>query len=124
MSNPYSMTIAPFVFPGSTFLVAWPDTVVKMRIEELITLRGGTLVTREPQYLVGERGMTPVQFWIGAGEYDRLQNWERMEEALIFLSSETPFPAPELEKIFWYIRENRNDIIEKIFHDNLTAKLC
>ena len=124
MGNPYVLKIAPFVYEDSTFLITCRDAVVKMRIEQHITQQGGTLVALSPRYIVGENGMSPVQFWIGAGQYDLLQNRDRLEEALIFLSSETPFPDHELEKIYWYIRENRDQVIDKIFADNLTETLA
>ena len=124
MDNPYIFKIDPFVYENSTFLVTCSDGVVKMRIEQHIIQQGGTLAVQSPRYIVGDHGMSPVQFWIGAGQYDLLQNWERLEEALVFLSSETPFPDHELEKIYWYIRENRDQVIDKIFEDNLTETLA
>ena len=124
MGNPYTLKIDPFVYENSPFLVTCHDAVVKMRIEQHILQRGGELAVQSPRYIVGDNGMSPVQFWIGAGQYDLLQNWERLEEALIFLSSETPFPDQELEKIYWYIRENRDQVIDKIFADNLTETLA
>ena len=123
MSNPYTLKIDPFAYESSTFWVTCTDAVVKMRIEQHITQHGGTLSAEKPDYLVGERGLSPVQFWIGAGQYDVLQTRERLEETLVFLSSATPFPDHELEKIYWYIRENRDQVIEKIFSDNLTETL-
>ena len=124
MSNPYTRKIVPFEYENSTFLVTCTDAVVKMRIEQHITQQGGILAVQSPSCIVGENGMTPVQFWIGAGQYDLLQNRDRLEEALIFLSSETPFPDHEQEKIYWYIRENRDQVIDKIFADNLTETLA
>ena len=124
MGNPYTLKIDPFVYENSPFLVNCRDAVVKMRIEQHILQQGGTLAVQSPRHIVGDNGMSTVQFWIGAGQYDLLQNWERLEEALIFLSSETPFPDHELEKIYWYIRENRDQVIDKIFADNLTETLA
>ena len=124
MGNPYTLKIDPFVYENSTFLVTCRDAVVKMRIEQHIIQQGGNLAVQSLRYIVGDNGMSTVQFWIGAGQYDLLQNWERLEEALIFLSSETPFPDCELEKIYWYIRENRDQVIDKIFADNLTETLA
>lgn len=119
----YTARIDPFVFEGKTFSVACTDAVVRGRIENYITEHGGILSHQSPDYLVGEIGLTPVQFWIGIGEYDRLQRSERLEEALIFLSSDTPFPDRERENVLWYIRENREEIIGSILKENLTDAL-
>lgn len=119
----YTTRIDPFVFEGQTFSVRCADAVVRQRIENFITDNGGTLDHREPDFLVGENGLSPVQFWVGAGEYDRLQRNERLEEALIFLSSETPFSTRERENVLWYIRENREEIVSRILEENLTDAL-
>ena len=71
----------------------------------------------------GEGAGALVQFWIGAGEYDSLQRGERMEECLIFLSSDTIFSVGEKENVCWYIRENRDAVISKILEENLIAAL-
>lgn len=124
MSSPhYYNTIPPIAFAGKTFLVRYPDAVIRGRIESHILEHGGALAVQGADYLVGESGMTPVQFWIGAGEYDRLQKNERLEEALVFLSSETPFTDRERENVLWYIRENREEIISKILEENLIDTL-
>ena len=75
MGNPYTLKIDPFVYENSTFLVTCHDAVVKMRIEQHIIQQGGELAVQNPCYIVGDHGMSPVQFWIGAGQYDLLQNW-------------------------------------------------
>ena len=119
MSKHYVKTMERFHFVGSSFWVGCSDVVVRQRIESYITEHGGVLTVQEPDYTVGESGLTPVQFWIGAGEYDRLQRNERLEEALIYLSSDTAFPQQELENIHWYIRENREEIIGAILRESL-----
>ena len=118
-----SDTIAPIAFAGKKFSVKHPDAVIRQRIEEYVLEHGGILSVRTPDYLVGENGLTPVQFWIGAGEYDRLQKNERLEEALIFLSSDTPFSERERENVLGYIRENREEIIGSILGENLADAL-
>lgn len=112
----YAITVNPFDFPNQTFLVTCSDPVIRGRIEAFILEQGGALDAGGIQ--VGGSGLTPVQFWIGAGEYDRLQKSERLEEAMIFLTSETPFAPAEREKVLWYIRENRDEIIGKILTEN------
>ena len=119
----YGLTIRPFEYKGSTFCVTCRDAVIRGRIASFIEENGGTLTDRNSDYLVGENGMTPVQFWIGAGEYDRLQKNERLEEVLIFLSSETSFTEDEREKVLWYIRENREEVISKILEEDLVDTL-
>ena len=119
----YGITIAPFAFQGQTFCVALPDAVIRERIESFVLDQGGALSGQDADILVGGSGLTPVQFWIGAGEYDRLQKNERLEEALIFLTSQTPFSPAEREKVLWYIRENREEIIGKILEENLIDTL-
>ena len=120
----YTTRIDPFVFEGKPFSVLCADAVVRMRISSFITERGGILDHQMPDYIIGgESGLTPVQFWIGAGEYDRLQRNERLEETLIFLSSDTPFSARERENVLWYIRENREEIVGKILKENLADAL-
>jgi len=120
----YSLKIAPIPFSGKKFHINWQDAVVSLRLEEYITEHGGILDSRNPDYLVSDGGLTPVQFWIGAGEFDRIQRHERMEEALVFLSSGTVFPKQETENMFWYIRENRSDVIGKILEENLTDAMA
>ena len=119
----YDIRIDPFEFENKTFFVACRDRVIQGRIEDYITGHGGTLSTQCPDVVIGENGLTPVQFWIGAGEYDSLQRGERMEECLIFLSSDTVFTPGEMENVCWYIRENRDAIISKILEENLIAAL-
>ena len=119
----YSMTIPAIVCAGKKFCVLWQDVVIRQRVESFILEQGGILDARNPDYLVAENGMTPVQFWIGTGEYDRIQKHERMEEALVFLSSETVFAEPERQNMLWYIRENREEIIGKILEENLIETL-
>ena len=119
----YHDRIDAFEYENRTFWVAWHDQVVRGRIEDFIQSHGGTLSPQSPDVCVGENGLTPVQFWIGAGEYDRLQRNERMEETLIFLSSDTVFPPQEQENILWYIRENRAAILDKILAENLPRAL-
>lgn len=120
----YSDTIGPISFAGKTFSVLYPDAVIRQRIEGYVLEHGGVLSHQAPDYRVGENGLTPVQFWIGAKEYDRLQRNERLEEALIFLSSDTPFSGRERENVLWYIREYREEIIGKILEQNLTDALA
>ena len=123
-SQHYTKTIAPISFAGKTFCAVCSDAVIRQRVESFVLEHGGTLTAQAPGYMVGgETGLTPVQFWIGAGEYDRIQKHERLEEALIFLSSETPFPQRERENVLWYIRENREQIIGKILEENLLEAL-
>lgn len=119
----YSLTIPAIAFEGRTFFVQWPDVVVRERIETVITEKGGILDAWNPAYLVGEKGMTPVQFWIGAGEFDRIQKHERLEEALVFLTARAPFSDRERENVLWYIRENREEIIAAIEKENLIDTL-
>ena len=119
----YDIRIDPFEFEKKTFFVACRDRVVQGRIEDYITGHGGTLSVQNPDVLIGENGLTPVQFWIGAGEYDSLQRGERMEETLIFLSSDTVFSNRERENVLWYIRENRDAVVEKILEENLSRAL-
>ena len=120
----YETRLDPFVYEGRTFCVTCRDAVVRQRIMDYITERGGILGTQNPDHLIGDNGLTPVQFWIGAGEYDRLQRGERMEESLVFLSSDTPFSDREQENVLWYIRENRDSIISKILEENLIEALA
>ncbi|MBQ8237164.1 MAG: hypothetical protein IJZ39_03325 [Oscillospiraceae bacterium] len=119
----YSMTVPAIVCAGKTFCVLWPDAVIRQRVESFVLERGGILDERSPDYLVGDSGMTPVQFWIGAGEFDRIQKHERLEEALVFLSADAPFSDRERENMLWYIRENREEIIGKILEENLIDTL-
>lgn len=120
----YVTTIQPITFSEKTFFVLCPDVVIRERIERYVLDHGGILRAQKPDYLIGgEAGLTPVQFWIGAGEYDRLQKYERLEESLIFLSSGTPFDPREQENILWYIRENREEIIGKILDESLADAL-
>ena len=119
----YSTRIDPFSFVGQTFCVLCADAVVRMRIENYITEHGGSLTHHSPDFLIGENGLTPVQFWIGAGEYDLLQRDQRMEEVMIFLASETAFSDRERENVLWYIRENRKQVIGKILEENLIDAL-
>lgn len=119
----YDIRIDPFEFEKETFFVACRDRVIQGRIEDYITGHGGVLTAQCPDVTIGENGLTPVQFWIGAGEYDSLQRGERMEECLIFLSSDTVFAPGEKENVCWYIRENRDAVISKILEENLVAAL-
>ena len=119
----YDIRIDPFDFEKKTFFVTCRDRVVQSRIEDYITGHGGTLSAQCPDVTIGENGLTPVQFWIGAGEYDSLQRGDRMEECLIFLSSDTVFAPSETENVCWYIRGNRDAVISKILEENLTAAL-
>lgn len=120
----YTIRLDPFIYKGKTFSVCCADAVIGHRIESFITEQGGSLVRQNPDYCIGGSGLTHVQFWIGAGEYDRLQRNERLEEVLIFLASDTPFPPQEREKIIWYIRENREEIMDRILKENLTDALA
>ena len=120
----YTTKIEPFRFVGQTFCVRCADGVIRMRIEQYVTDHGGSLSIHNPDFLIGEGGLTPVQFWIGAGEYDLLQRDQRMEEVMIFLSSETVFSARERENVLWYIRENREQVISKILEENLIDALA
>ena len=119
----YDIRIDPFTFENQSFFVTCRDRVVQGRIEDYICGHGGTLAVQSPDVVIGENGLTPVQFWIGAGEYDTIQRGERMEEVLIFLSSDTVFTPGETENICWYIRENRDAVISKILEENLIAAL-
>ena len=119
----YSLTIPSIEFKDKTFFVLWPDVVIRDRIETVILEKGGVLNAKAPDYLVGENGMTPVQFWIGAGEFDRIQKHERLEEAMVFLTAEAPFSRQERENVLWYIRENREEIIGAILAENLIDTL-
>ena len=118
----YETRIEAFDFPRQSFFVACRDAVVGQRIAAYIEEHGGSLKPNA-DFSIGENGLTPVQFWIGAGEYDRLQRSERMEETLIFLSSDTPFSATERENVLWYIRENRDAVLERILEENLLDAL-
>lgn len=120
----YTTRLDPFDYQGKTFAVFCADAVVGHRIESFIIEQGGSLEPQNPDYRIGTNGLTPVQFWIGAGEFDRLQRNERLEETLIFLSSDTVFPRQERENIIWYIRENREEVIGKILEENLTDALA
>ena len=119
----YDIRIDPFEFENKKFYVACRDRVIQGRIEDYITGHGGVLSVQSPDVVIGENGLSPVQFWIGAGAYDTLQRGERMEEVLIFLSSDTLFAPGEVENICWYIRENRDAVISRILEENLTAAL-
>ena len=119
----YSIRIDPFEFENLTFSVVCRDRVIQGRIQDYICGHGGRLSAQNPDVVIGEHGLTPVQFWIGAGAYDLLQRGERMEEALIFLSSDTVFAPGEVENICWYIRENRDAVIAKILEENCTTAL-
>lgn len=126
-NHQYTDKISPIQFKGKTFLVDYPDGVIQIRIEDYLQEHGGVLQEEEPDYLICQPGsvhagnvilLTPVQFWIGAGEYDRLQKSERKEEALIFLASDTEFSNREQGNIYWYIRENKKEIFDAIMEEN------
>ena len=74
----YDIRIDPFEFENKKFYVSYRDRVIQGRIEDYITGHGGILSVQCSDVLIGENGLTPVQFWIGAGEYDSLQRGERI----------------------------------------------
>ena len=130
--NRYTQTIEPIVFSGRSFSVRFDNAAERSRIETHLLTQGGTLTDRNADYLVCEQTsvstdgvtvLTPVQYWVGAQAFDQLRSEDRMEEVLIFLSSATPFPSEEAAQVLWYIRENREAVIQVLLEKNLTEAL-
>ena len=81
----YNTRLEPIVFAGRRFDVVCTDVVIRNRVTDYILEKGGCLSTREPDYVI--RGleelpsgvgiqMTYIQFWLAAGEADRIQMHE------------------------------------------------
>lgn len=128
----YTTKLNPVVFAGKGFAVTCPDVVIRIRVQDYITGRGGILTQTDPDYVIYTPGqaqltqglaavyLTPVQFWMAARELDRIQRHEWVEASLAFLGSDSPFEEAQEEKILWYIRDNREKIVTEMVKENVT----
>lgn len=125
----YTTPLDEISFADATFRVTGPDNVVRMQVTDYIREHGGTLVPEKADYCIALSGeieelvegilLTPIQFWLAARELDRIQQHEWVEASLAFLGSGTTFPVVNAEKIFWYIRDNREKVAEEMIRQNI-----
>lgn len=131
----YTTKLEPIVFSGKGFRVTCADPVIRIRVEDYITEKGGLLTGAAPDYLIYTPTevypeeetravrLTPIQFWMAAGEVDRLQKHEWVEASLAFLGSGSAFSAANEQKILWYIRDNRDAIISGMLRAGVTESI-
>ena len=131
----FSTKLDPIIFSGRGFFVSCADPVIRMQVEDYITARGGVLSVRDADYVIYHTDaempvdagncvmLTYIQFWLAASELDRIQKHEWVESCLAYLGSGSVF-APGLEqKIFWYIRDNREKIIDAMLAFSATEAI-
>ena len=123
----YTAKLEPIVFAGKGFAVTCPDVVIRNRVTDYITEHGGALTHLKPDYCIytdspmdGVISLTPIQFWLAAGELDRVQLHELVEASLAYLGSDSALEEKQEEKLLWYIRDNREKVVEEILRQNVT----
>ena len=131
----YTTPLAPIVFPGKRFRVTCPDVVIANRVVDYLTEQGGILSVERPDYLIYSAGhldpaeisnavcLTPIQFWMAARELDRIQLHEWVEASLAYLGSDSAFTREQEDKILWYIRDNREKIVDEMLHMGVTEAI-
>lgn len=123
----YTAKLEPIVFTGKGFAVTCPDVVIRNRVVDYITANGGTLTHMKPDYCIytdsamdGVISLTPIQFWLAAGELDRIQQHELVEASLSYLGSDSTLEMKQEEKLLWYIRDNREKVVAEMLRQNVT----
>ena len=131
----FSTKLDPICFSGSRFFVSCADPVIRMQVEGYITAKGGVLSVHDNDYIIyntnteipADNGqsvmLTYIQFWLAAGELDRIQKHEWIEASLAYLGSGSAFDAAKEQKIFWYIRDNREKIIDALLNAGATESI-
>ena len=131
----YTTCLERIDFPGKKFLVTCPDVVIRNRVVDYLTEQGGILSVDSPDYLIYTPGhidealdtaavcLTPIQFWMAARELDRIQRHEWVEASLAFLGADAPFSQKEEEKILWYIRDNRESVVDEMLRMGVTEAI-
>ena len=131
----YTTRLERIDFPGKKFLVTCPDVVIRNAVADHLTEQGGILSVDRPDYLIYTPGhidgavetdaicLTSVQFWMAARELDRIQRHEWVEASLAFLGSDSPFSQAETEKILWYIRDNREKVVDAMLEGSVTEAI-
>lgn len=131
----YTTKLEPIIFPGKAFCVACTDVVIRNRVVDFIAEQGGCLTQTGADYIICSPGaetapdaggcvmLTHIQFWMAAGELDRLQKHEWVEASLAFLGSDSTFPAADKEKMLWYIRDNREKIVSAMLENSITEAI-
>lgn len=126
----YATRMEPIVFSGKGFCVTCSDVVIQNRVVDYIAEKGGSLTRNKPDYVIYSPGadyplefgncvmLTYIQFWMAAGELDRIQQHEWVEASLAYLGSDSPFNREQEEKILWYIRDNRDKILSAMLEQS------
>ena len=132
----YTTRLDAIEFPGKRFLVTCPDVVIRGSVADYVTDHGGILTVDRPDYLIYTPGhldetvvstairLTSIQFWLAARALDRIQRHEWVEASLAFLGADSPFSAEEEEKIFWYIRDNREKVVDEMLRMSATEAIA
>ena len=116
----YNTRLEPIEFAGRRFHVPCADVVIRNRVTDYILEKGGCLSVQEPDYVI--RGLeelpsgtgiqlTYIQFWLAAGEADRIQMHEWVEGSLAWLGADSAIDPVCEEKVVWYIRDNREKLL-------------
>ena len=132
----YTTRLDAIDFPGKKFLVTCPDVVIRNAVADYLTDRGGILSVDSPDYLIYTPGhleetaptaairLTAIQFWLAARALDRIQRHEWVEASLAFLGADSPFSPAEEEKILWYIRDNRDKVVDEMLRMSATESIA
>ena len=132
----YTTRLDAIGFPGKRFLVTCPDVVIRNAVADFVTEKGGILSVQDPDYLIYTPGhldetvnaaairLTSIQFWLAARALDRIQRHEWVEASLAYLGSDSPFAPEEEEKILWYIRDNRDKVVDEMLRMSATESIA
>ena len=132
----YTTRLDAIDFPGKRFLVTCPDVVIRNAVADYVTDHGGILTVDCPDYLIYTPGhldetvtitairLTSIQFWLAARALDRIQRHEWVEASLAFLGADSPFAPEEEEKILWYIRDNREKVVDEMLRMSATEAIA
>lgn len=130
----YTAHLEPVAFPGKRFFVCCADPVIRMQVEDHITAKGGILSVHQPDFVIYNKNeempadldcvmLTYIQFWMSSGELDRIQKHEWVEAAVAYLGSDSVFSQTQAQKILWYIRDNREKIVDKMLTESVTEAI-
>ena len=130
----YSTRLEPLDLPGKIFFVTCADPVIRMQVEDFIIAKGGILSVQQPDYVIYNKNeemsvdincvmLTYIQFWMACDELDRIQKHEWVEAALAYLGSDSQLSDTQNQKILWYIRDNREKVVDKMLQEGVTEAI-